>query len=236
MNIVLLDDNEVHNKQLKTSLLNILDRNHIGGRIALEATTFQQVLDYAKSNPPLTVYFLDIRLEQEQTGLDICKQLRRDTVRDRFVFVSAYPHYALDCLKVHAYDLLLKPVDLQALNDCVLSLYKEIAGDISTAFEIQIGSRTIRVPISQIHYVEACGRNVCVHSSQGNYTYASSLLKAESLLSGYAFVRIHRKYLVNKAYVQEWDSTADEVLICGERLPVSRRMLKNLTSEGRQQS
>ena len=183
MNIVLLDDIGSHNQQLKSTLLGILEKNHIPGEIALEATRFEEVLAYAGSNPPLTVYFLDIRLEQEQTGLDICRQLRREGVRDRFVFVSAYPHYALDCLKVHAYDLLIKPVSAQVLEECVLSLFRDIAGDCQETLDMRIGSRTVRIPISDIYYMETQGRKICAHTAHGVYTCVDNLTRLEQELA-----------------------------------------------------
>ena len=102
MRIVLLDDSRAHNAQMRQAIENICGDAHIPAEIALEATCFDEVAAYAAGNPPLTVYFFDIQLEEEKTGVDVCRALRRENVRDRFIFVSAYPHYALDCLNVHA--------------------------------------------------------------------------------------------------------------------------------------
>ena len=231
MNIVLLDDSSNHNQQLRKSLSLILEDSHISAVISLEATTLEEVLEYSASNPPPTVYFLDIRLEQEQTGLEICRKLQRKAVRDQFVFVSAYPHYAMDCLKVHAFDFLLKPVDPAALRDCVLALNREIMGNDESVLEVQIGSRIIRLPIRQIAWLEALGRNVCIHTIQGNYTYVESLSRLEQILARHQFIRIHRKYIINNAFVEEWDTATDEVLVNGARLPMSRRMQKRLTGK-----
>lgn len=232
MNIVLLDDVGSHNAQLKQAILDICRRENLPAEIALEATRFEQVLEYAASNPPLTVYFLDIRLDQEKTGLDVCRLLRRDEVRDRCVFVSAYPHYALDCLRVHAYDLLLKPVSMSDLRDCLLSLYRELQMDGSAMLDIPIGSRVVRLPISGIYFLEAQGRNVVAHTVRGDYTWQTTMAHMEEMLSDYDFVRIHRKYLANRAHVQEWDTAADTIVVHGQTLPFARRARKVLAREG----
>ena len=96
--------------------------------------------------------------------MDVCRALRRENVRDRFIFVSAYPHYALDCLNVHAYDLLLKPVDLNALKQCLISVYRDIQADAPQMLDIQIGSRLIRMPVRDVYYFESQGRNVIAHT------------------------------------------------------------------------
>lgn len=230
MNIVLLDDCGSHNEVLQMMLSQICERNKIPVVFALQATRLEEVLAYAASmSHPQTVYFLDIQLEQEQTGIDICRQLHRDGVRDRFIFVSAYPQYAMDCLKVHAYDLLLKPLNAQELEDCVVSLYRDMAADNLTTLDLPIGSRTVRVPIKEIYYIEAQGRNVRLCASTGVYTYAAALASLEEKLDPHGFIRIHRKYLINSAWLQEWDRGTGEAVVNGEHLPVSRRLADRLT-------
>ena len=233
MNIVLLDDVRSHNQILKTAVNNVLRKNGLPGKIVLEATDFEQVLDYASKDPPLTLYFLDIRLEQAQNGLDVLRQVRRTGIRDRFIIVTAYPHYALDCLKAHAYDLLIKPVEEAALEECLRSLYQELQADDGTMIDIEIGPRTVRLPIHEIWYIETSGRSLCAHTGRGLFTWAGSLSAMEEKLAPYSFIRIHRKCLVNSTHIQEWNSTMGEILVHGERLHVSRRMQSNLSSGGK---
>lgn len=230
MNIVLLDDVENHNKQFKALLLDAIQKRHIPAVIALETTRFDDVLDYAASNPPLTVYFLDICLNQEQDGLDVCRRLRRDIVRDQFIFVSAYPHYAMDCLKLHAYDFLLKPVEALAVEECLASLYREIAVEDQTVYELNIGSRTIRIPVNQIYYLTAEGKKLTFFTALGTFSCTKSLAVAEKELATQQFLRVHRKYLVNSVYVDEWNTADDEIVVHGVRLPFARRRQKKLAA------
>ena len=236
MNIVLLDDSDRHNQLLRAALTTLIDESRIEADIVLEATRAEQVLEYAAANPPQTLYFLDIRLEQEPSGLELCQRIQARRSGDRFIFVSAYPHYALDCLKLHAYDLLVKPLDPQELRACVLSLYREMTNEPGDALELPIGSRTIRVPINSIYYLQAQGRNVRVHTSRGDYTCAASLSGFEPTLLPRHFVRTHRKYLVNGLYIQEWDTSSDELVIYGEHLPISRRRQQQLVRAKGEQS
>lgn len=231
MRIVLLDDSRAHNAQMRQAIENICGDAHIPAEIALEATCFDEVAAYVAGNPPLTVYFFDIQLEEEKTGVDVCRALRRENVRDRFIFVSAYPHYALDCLNVHAYDLLLKPVDLNALRQCLISVYRDIQADAPQMLDIQIGSRLIRMPVRDVYYFESQGRNVIAHTSRGDFSYAAALSGLKETLAADGFVQIHRKYLVNRAHIQEWDTGADTVLVHGTPLPLARRMRRELISE-----
>ena len=232
MNIALLDDSSAHNAQMREAILRICREEQLPVEIRLEATTFEEIQAYAASDPPQTVYFMDIRLEAPQTGIDICRHITRENVRDRYIFVSAYPHYALDCLNVHAYDLLLKPVDMDALRNCLRSVYRDIQADGSDMLDICIGSRLIRMPVNNIYYIEAQGRNVVAHTSRGNYTWAATLSSMKALLEPYNFIQIHRRYLANRAHILEWDTTADTVTVHGEALPFSRRVRRELAKIG----
>ena len=231
MNIVLLDDSSAHNAQLRAAIQRICDVEKLPCEFKLVATRFEDVLKYAQSNPPLTVYFLDICLEAQKTGVDLCRLLPRENVRDRYIFVSAYPHYALECLNVHAYDLLLKPVDLDALRSCLISVYRDIQADGSEMLEFQIGSRLIRMPVNSIYYIEAQGHNVIAHTARGNFTWAATISGMKETLKPYSFLQTHRRYLVNRAHVQEWDTRADTILVHGEELPFARRIRNEMARE-----
>ena len=228
MRIVLLDDSGAHNNQMCAAIQKIAAEAQIPIEIVLQTTRFDDVLAYAAENPPATVYFLDIQLSESRTGLDLCRALRRDSVRDRFIFVSAYAHFALECLNLHAYDFLLKPVDPIALRDCLKSVYRDMQTDTVDMLDIQMGSRTIRLPSNQVYYLEAEGRNVIAHTERGDFTYLATLTVLTKELESRNFVQVHRKYLVNRLHIQELDNGSDTVLVHGVTLPVSRRMRNRL--------
>ena len=233
MNIVLLDDSPSHNAQMREAILNIASREQLPLEIALTATTFEEVEAYAAGNPPKTLYFLDIRLEANETGIDLCRALTRSDVRDRFVFVSAYPNYALDCLKVHAYDLLLKPVDLSALRECLICSWRDMTADDAQSVEFRIGSRIVHLPVNDIYYVEAKGRNVVAHTARGDYSWAAALTGVLTLLAPYGFVQIHRSVIANRAHMPEMDLEADSVTVHGTALPFSRRIRREMKREAK---
>ncbi len=229
LNFVLLDDVASHNRIMEQMLLGVCGEEDIPVNIALKASNFEDVLSYVPPNAQPTVFLLDIRLDQEQNGLDVCRRLSRERPDDYFIFVTAYPNYALECLKLHAYDLLVKPILREDLRACVRCLYQEILhARRGAALRIPIGSRTIFVPSEQIYYIEVEGRNVTAHTAQGDYTWRATLSNLEKALSGQRYVRIHRRCLVNSAYIQEWNDAEDTVLVHGTPLHVSRRMRRNM--------
>ena len=93
---------------------------------------------------------------------------------------------------------------------------------------IPVGSRTICIPSEQVYFIEVSGRNVTAHTIQGNFTWRASLADLQKILPEKQYARIHRRYLVNRAHIQEWDDAEDTILVHGQYLHFSRRMRKNI--------
>ena len=79
LNFVLLDDVASHNRIMEQMLLGVCREEDIPVNIALKASAFEDVLSYVSSSAQPTVFLLDIRLDQELNGLDVCRRLRAAT-------------------------------------------------------------------------------------------------------------------------------------------------------------
>ena len=74
---------------------------------------------------------------------------------------------------------------------------------------------------SEIRYVESNDDEVWVHATEGrSYRNKTGISQWEALL-GPGFLRIHRAYLVNRAFITEY--TAETVTLADTTLPVSRK-------------
>ncbi len=51
-----------------------------------------------------------------KTGLEIAEELNKNVLHTKIIFVSSYDHYAIKAIKNHAFDYLLKPVDMDDLK------------------------------------------------------------------------------------------------------------------------
>lgn len=232
MTFVLLDDVEKHNRTLEVMLKKVCEDVGVTCRIALCTTNEEDVRTYAASKPPRTTYMLDIRLHEEAEGVELCRALKRDEERDFFIFVTAHSDYALECLKLHAYDMLVKPVMLDDLRSCVRGLKNELRhlGD-EASLKISMGSRTMHLMARDILYFSVQGRCVTAHLVNGMYTWRMTLNELEGRLEECAegcFIRVHRNYIVNRMRLGGWDGYEDTLQVGGRRIPVSRRMKRKL--------
>lgn len=234
-NIVLLDDVKNHNNLLADLITTIIADKQIEGQIVLSTSNFDRVLEYAqttKRNSIPTVYFLDIKLNEEINGIDICTYIQSITQGNFFVYVSSYMQYALDCLKSHAYDFLSKPVTYTELCSCLLSLQEEIAyHNDGMLYEIKSGTNRIYLLFSDIFYFCSVGKKIIAYTKKGQFTWRATM---QDLLRGIPsdnFVRINRNYVVNTHHIHIWKSNDECVILTtGDTIQISRRMKKALNT------
>ena len=233
MNVVILDDVQSHNAMLANMILQIQEEQDLGYDVVLATTQWEDVVEYSRTPHSSTLYLLDIELNADKNGLDVCRELQESQPGDYFIIASAYPHHSLNCLKCHAFDFLLKPFSQMELRESLLALMREAhVRSSNSVIEIHIGSRIIYLSSDEIIYVEINGKNLCAQTLRGSFVWRSTLAELMHALPEGDFIRIHRNYLVNAHFVEELDLSSDTVLVQGHVLPVSRRMKKNL--EGRE--
>ena len=73
--------------------------------------------------------FLDIRMPRK-SGLEVARELARLQVRSTIIFVTAYDRYAIQAIKLAAFDYLLKPVDPDELR-MVIGKFKKTKGEMN---------------------------------------------------------------------------------------------------------
>ena len=171
------------------------------------------------------------------------------------VFVTAYDEYALRAFDVAAVDYLLKPFDdarfdeawrrivercaagalvahAQRFRELLAAVGETPVGAAATAtatsdrLVVRDGQRVIVVPLADVLWIESDGNNVVIHTAGGSHRLRETLVRLAARLDPARFVRIHRRYVVDLAAMQElrpW-SGGDQLLVLrgGKRLPVSR--------------
>ena len=158
--------------------------------------------------------FCDINMP-DLSGMDFVRQL---VVPPLVVFTTAYAEYAIEGYRVNAVDYLLKPFGLQDFQRAAMKVKEqydlrssahsgrpdaEQPDDDGTIF-VKTDSRTVRISIADIRYVEAMSEYLKLHldhQPRPLITYLS-MKKMEDFLPS-TFMRIHRSYIVNLAKVLE---------------------------------
>ena len=81
--------------------------------------------------------------------------------------------------------------------------------------------------IAQIVYAETDGHGCVVHTTSRSYEVNQLLGELEKKLADFGFFRIHKSYLVNKAYIREI-CRYTAVLSNGIQLPIGKKWYMDL--------
>lgn len=196
--------------------------------IECEITEYATAGDYLASGVEYDILFLDIELEcpeQDMDGMKMARQIRsmEDTKQPIIIFVTGYEKYVYDAFDVGAFQYLLKPVDEQKFAD----VFRRAAEQAATNAEhdkkvlmIQYGSTGKTIPLSDIYYMESQNHKIAVHMKDGVLEYYAKMSDLEEELQG-QFCRVHKGYLINLSYVDEYNKT-EVTLTNGDKLLISK--------------
>ena len=175
------------------------------------------------STSPFDVILLDVVMPL-LNGIDVAKEIRTFDQGVKIVFITSSVEYAIDSYSVKADNYLLKPIDKQALWNCLDEISKE---KFTNKKSIMVKSSTIthRIFLDDIEYIEAQNKNAIIHLVDGTYIKSNNHLYVfeEQLQTDDGFFKCSRSYIVNVYYVSSY--TSKEVnMLSGERISISRKL------------
>jgi two-component system response regulator LytT len=220
------------------------------------ATNGRELLESVMLHKPDAV-FLDIQMP-EMDGMAAAWNLSSQDDDPFIVFTTAHEEYAVEAFRLQAVDYLLKPYDSgrlrQALNRIRERMAFKIKQDrgikaadapvedlkarsVAKVHKLLIDDRDkwVVVDPNRIIYAEKEDKVTHIHLASGIVHHSRlTLQELEAKLSGYAFFRTHRSYLVNLNYIEviePWFNGACNLIIKDEKktkIPVSRVSVKEL--------
>jgi two-component system LytT family response regulator len=210
---------------------------HADAEIVAEcANGFEAVKAITELAPDLV--FLDIQMPKLD-GFEVAELAGSKT---RYIFATAFDQYAIKAFEFHALDYLLKPfsqqrfdqalaharANLGAGGEAVEKMAREAAARNKPLGRVLIrdGARVHVINADKIEQIEAQDDYVQIRSEGRNYLKNQRLSELEEQLDGEQFLRIHRSYIVNIAFVERIEQATKDshvaVLKDGARVPVSR--------------
>ena len=193
-----------------------------------EITEYATAGDYFADGVEHDILFLDIELEgsgQDMDGMRMARQIRgmEDTKQPIIIFITGYEKYVYDAFDVGAFQYLLKPVDEQKFAGVFRRAAEQAAaytGQDKKALMIQYGGTGKTIPLRDIYYMESQNHKIAVHMKDGVLEYYAKMSDLEEELQG-QFCRVHKGYLINLSYVDEYNKT-EVTLTNGDKLLISK--------------
>ncbi|MCE7935946.1 MAG: DNA-binding response regulator [Chlorobi bacterium CHB2] len=194
------------------------------------------------------VVFLDVEMPREN-GFDFLRSVPEREFA--VVFVTAYDHYALRAIRASATDYLLKPIDIDELQEAVRKLVElqraraarqagynaRLRAVLENTSDNRQKLTRLIVPslhgfsviaVDDILHCKAENNYTSIHLRTGENVLACKPLKEyDELLDGSEFFRVHKSFLVNLQHVRGFvrsDLGGGTVMLTGGiSVEVSRR-------------
>lgn len=166
------------------------------------------------------ILFLDIELNQD-TGIEIGKKLRSDLKNEtmQIIFVSSKEGYALQLFDIRPMNFLIKPICYEMVAH-VLDEYDRLFHFGNRFFQYNIGKREYSINENMILYFQSQGRKIHIVTQDESIEFYGKLSDVITQLNDKSFCMVHKSYVVNMKYVEQY--TSDKVfLVNGEEIPIS---------------
>ncbi|HUZ60352.1 MAG TPA: LytTR family DNA-binding domain-containing protein [Hanamia sp.] len=186
------------------------------------------------------VIFLDIEMPR-MNGFKMLEEIKEK--KFDIIFITAYNHYAIDAIRISAFDYLVKPVAVKDLQNSVNRLVNTHRHQIPEKLDVlrqnlsnsrsQNDKITIVTnegvdfyEIRQIIRIESSSNYSKIHFKDGKVLLVTKILKDfEEILMPYRFYRIHNSHLINLSYIKKYlrGDGGQVIMQNDEIIDVSRR-------------
>lgn len=169
----------------------------------------------------LDIILMDIELDGIN-GIQTARKIREKDLQVILIFISSYDRYYGDIVKLYPFDFLDKPVSKESLMT-TLKKASTVVGKRRDFFEFNYKKIHHKIFLSQICYFESSKRVVYLHGVGEIYSFYRKLDEVEKELeqSSLPFIRVHKSYLINPNYIEEYHYKKI-VMMNGREIKISR--------------
>ncbi len=167
----------------------------------------------------IDLLFLDINMPK-LSGIGFIKSLKDAPL---FVFITAYPEFAIEGFEVDAVDYLVKPVSFERFRTSVNRVLDRFSSNEKVEgvqhLMVRSNKKNYRINFDELLYLEAQGDYVRFVTTNKSLMVHGTLKDFISLIPENLFGRIHKSYVISLSKVEYTEG--NQVKISEHKLPVS---------------
>jgi len=170
----------------------------------------------------IDLLFLDIKMPQ-LTGIDFLKTLKNPPA---VIITTAYREYAVDGYDLDIVDYLLKPITFDRFFKAIDRYLRttkvqpplKATPTADDSIYIKAGGKFHKLNVEDILYLESLKDYVVIHCVNQQITAKYKISDMEQELKSFAFLRIHRSYIVNQKKITAF--TMNDIEIGAREIPI----------------
>ena len=208
MKVIIIEDEKPAARRLGRML------NEINIEPVAMLHSVEEAVNWFSNNEHPNLIFLDIQLS-DGLSFEIFEEV---DVKSAIIFTTAYDEYALKAFKLNSVDYLLKPIDIDELENAVnkyknvqvsngnlninieqiKSLISSTQKNYKKRFTVKIGQHLKMISIEAIECFYSENKATHIHTIDNRtYLIEESLEQLEAKLQPEIFCRVSRKYFIN---------------------------------------
>lgn len=225
LRVMLVDDEEVA-RNLLERLLKRISGIDVVGKAASADEAIEMIITY---RPELV--FVDVQMPGK-SGFQLVDFMKKLSLTTTVVFVTAHAEFAINAMKVAAFDYLLKPVLMTDLKETILRYRAGKLQQKNSASDLQPVAKPAKLKFNtRTGYLLVAPEDIIWCEADVNYTriyfgndrkdiVTVNLGKIEEMLSNYPFYRISRSVLINRMYLAKADRKKKQCILekSGEKI------------------
>lgn len=237
LEIFVCEDDPEQRKRLNSYIENYIMMENLDMKLVISTGRSQDILDYLQNNRVTGLYFLDVDLQEEKSGIALGAEIRQYDSLGAIVFVTTHSEltYLTFTYKVEAMDYITKDkfTDIrQRVIECIDTAntrYLQNKYNNIKKFQTKSGDKMISVDYNDILFFETSPQlhKIILHAKNRQVEFYGKLKDILEMDS--RFYRCHNSFVVNKDNIAEVDTKNREIrMINGEICYASSRFLGGL--------
>lgn len=195
--IAICDDETRILEDIKEQIEKILYCKGIQAQFILYESCEEVLNQYAQIQPDFL--FLDIDMPG-MNGFELAKRLTAMDMKGLLVFVTNQDALVYESFSFHPFAFIRKAYFEREIEDVLNRMLTE-NNKVSEYYAFQIANETIKLPLQSMLYFEADGNYVRLITTHEEYRIRETLGNLSDKLEKAGFIRIHKGFLVNQAFI-----------------------------------
>ena len=202
--VLIIEDERISAIRLEKLIREIDDTIEVEGPLA----SVSEVVEHLRRHNDYDLIFADIRLSDS----DVFTAFQEIMPASFVIFTTAYDEYAMQAIKNHGIDYLLKPIDEKDLRQAIQKLslgvkentgkLHQVMGDMTHYKERLIvykGEELIPLQVSEILYFSKESKELLCMSAEGKQYHVRNMTMQdlEEQLNPEKFFRLNRQYFIH---------------------------------------